>query len=237
MKACANIMRNWPAKTVPAAALRQKVLDMQILPLSDSAILLRLGESIEPTINRQVHLLAAALTLNPLPGLLETVPGYASLSIHYNPLALTHAQVCDWLESHINLATESASRPVKTVEVPVIYDGPDLDFVAAHCRLTVDEVIRLHTQTIYTVYMMGFTPGFPYLGSLPEALRVPRMETPRPKVPAGSVALAGVQTGIYPVESPGGWRLVGRTLLTLFDPMREPPFLFTPGDKVQFVPL
>lgn len=210
---------------------------MKIVPLSDSAVLLRLGETIDPVINRQVRLLAAALTLDPFPGIIETVPGYASLTIHYDSLTLTHAQVCEWLESRLSLAAETASRPVKTVEIPVIYNGPDLDFVAAHCRLTIDEVIRLHTSTPYIVYMMGFTPGFPYLGILPQVLRVPRLETPRPKVPAGSVALAGVQTGIYPVDSPGGWRLVGRTALTLFDPQREPPFLFAPGDEVRFVPV
>lgn len=210
---------------------------MQIAALSDSSVLLQLGNSISPAANRQVHLLAAALALHPLPGLLETVPGYASLAVHYDPLILTHAQVCAWLESRAHLAAETASRPAKTVEVSVTYDGPDLGFVAAHCRLTVDEVIRLHAATVYTVYMMGFTPGFPYLGILPEALRVPRMETPRPKVPAGSVALAGVQTGIYPVESPGGWRLIGRAPLSLFDPQREPPFLFAPGDGVRFIPL
>lgn len=208
---------------------------MQIIPLSDSAVLLRLGEAIDPAINHQAHLLATALALDPLPGIIETVPGYASLAVHYDPLALTHAQVCEWLQSRLGLAAETASRPVKTVEVPVIYDGPDLDFVAAHCRLTIDEVIRLHTSNPYTVYMMGFTPGFPYLGILPEALRVPRLETPRPKVPASSVALAGAQTGIYPVDSPGGWRLVGRTPLTLFDPQRAPPFLFAPGDEIRFL--
>lgn len=210
---------------------------VKLILLSDSAVLLRLGEAIDPAANRQVHLLVAALTLDPLPGLLETVPGYASLTIHYDPLALTHAQVCEWLESRINLAIESASCPVKTVEVPVAYDGPDLDFVAAYCRLTIDEVIRLHTSDPYTVYMIGFTPGFPYLGILPEALRVPRLDVPRARVATGSVGLAGAQTGIYPVESPGGWRLVGRTPLTIFDPQREPPFLFAPGDEVRFVSL
>ncbi len=208
---------------------------VQIIPLSDSAVLLRFGEAIAPAINRQAHLLAAALALHPLPGIIETVPGYASLTVHYDPLALTHAQVCEWLEARLGLAAETASRSVKTVEVPVIYDGPDLDFVAAHCRLTIREVIRLHASTPYSVYMMGFTPGFPYLGILPEVLRVPRLETPRPKVSAGSVALAGVQTGIYPVDSPGGWRLIGRTPLSLFDPQREPPFLFAPGDEVRFL--
>jgi len=209
---------------------------VKIVPLSDAAVLVRFGETIDPATNRQVHLLAAALALDPLPGLLETVPGYASLAVHYDPLALTHAQVCDWLESRLSLASKTASRPVKMVEVPVTYDGPDLEFVAAHCRLTIAEVICLHTANPYTVYMMGFTPGFAYLGILPQTLRVPRLDVPRPRVPAGSVGLAGVQTGIYPVESPGGWRLVGRTSLQLFDPQRELPFLFAPGDKVRFIP-
>lgn len=208
---------------------------VKLIPLSDSSVLLQLGDSIDPATNRQVHLLAAGLALDPLPGLRETVPGYASLAVHYDPLTLTHAQVCEWLESRINLAAESASHPVKTVEVPVTYNGPDLDFVAAHCRLTIDGVVRLHTSVPYTVYMMGFTPGFPYLGILPEALRVPRLDVPRARVAAGSVGLAGAQTGIYPVDSPGGWRLVGRTTLALFDTIREPPFLFAPGDEVRFV--
>lgn len=210
---------------------------VQIALLSDSAILLHLGERIDPAVNRQVHLLAAALALDPLPGFLECVPGYASLTVHYDPLALTHAQVCDWLESRINLSAETASRPVKTIEVPVTYDGPDLDFVAEYCHLSPAEVIRLHASVSYTVYMMGFTPGFPYLGILPEALRVPRLDVPRIRVPAGSVALAGAQTGIYPVDSPGGWRLIGRAALTLFDPQREPPFLFAPGDEVRLMPV
>jgi KipI family sensor histidine kinase inhibitor len=164
---------------------------MQPLPLSDSSLILHLGEAIDPAINRRVHLLAAALALDPLPGVSETVPGYASLVVHYDPLSLTHARVADWLTAHLDLAAETAARPQKTVEVPVTYDGPDLEFIAAHCHLTPAEVIRLHTATTYTVYMMGFTPGFPYLGLLPEALQVPRLAAPRPKIPAGSVAIAG----------------------------------------------
>jgi len=208
---------------------------VQPLPLSDSSLILHLGDSINPLINRRVHLLAAALALDPLTGVSETVPGYASLVVHYDPLILTHAQVADWLSAHLDRAAETASNPRKTVEVPVSYDGPDLDFVAAHCRLTPAEVIRFHSETQYTVYMMGFTPGFPYLGILPAALRVPRLAAPRPKVPAGSVAIAGEQTGIYPVASPGGWRLLGHTDLALFDPQREPMFLFAPGDTVRFI--
>lgn len=206
-------------------------------PLSDSSIIIHIGESIDSATNRRVHLLAAALALDPLPGILETVPGYATLTIHYDPLILTHSQAAEWIATQTEIATQTATRPAKTIEIPVTYDGPDLAAVAETCRLTPEEIIRQHKSTPYTVYMMGFTPGFPYLGILPEAIRVPRRPAPRPRVPAGSVAIAGMQTGIYPVDSPGGWQLIGHTDLTLFDPNREQPFLFAPGDMVQFVQL
>jgi KipI family sensor histidine kinase inhibitor len=208
-------------------------------PLSDSAILLPLGEGIDPAINRRVHLLAAALALDPLPGVIETVPGYASLVVHYDPLVLTHAQVVEWLSTRLDSASETASRPTKTVEVLVQYGGEyglDLEFVAEYHHLSPAEVMRLHSETEYTVYMMGFTPGFAYMGKLPAALVTPRLETPRTHVRAGTVAIAGEQTGIYPVASPGGWRLIGYTSLLPFDPLREPPFVFAPGDTVRFIP-
>ncbi len=208
-----------------------------MLPLSDTSLLIQLGDKIDPQINRRVHMLAAALALDPLPGICETVPGYASLTIHYDPLALTHTQVADWLTAHLHLSAAAASRPLKLIEVPVIYDGPDLASVAETCRLSPAKIICQHTSTLYTVYMMGFTPGFPYLGILPESIRVPRLAAPRSHVQAGAVAIAGMQTGIYPVDSPGGWQLIGRTALTLFDPARAQPFLFAPGDQVQFIAL
>lgn len=210
-------------------------LSVQPLPLSDSSLIIHLGETIDPLINRRAHLLAAALSFDLLPGVSETVPGYASLVVHYDPLILTHAQVADWLMDHLDLSTDAASHSPKKIEVPVTYDGPDLDFVAAHCRLTRAEVIRQHTKNEYIVYMTGFSPGFPYLGIVPAPIRVPRLAIPRSKVLAGSIAIAGEQTGIYPIDSPGGWRLLGHTTLTLFDPQRESPFLFAPGDMVKFV--
>jgi KipI family sensor histidine kinase inhibitor len=203
--------------------------------LTDSSILVTLGETIDLETNRRVHALAARLAQNPLEGVMETVPGYASLTVHYDPLTRTHAEVTEWLAAHLNVEGQASPHPPRRVEVPVIYDGPDLPFVAQHCRLSVDEVIRLHSENEYLVFMMGFMPGFPYLGRLPEALHVPRLETPRTHVPAGSVAIAGGQTGIYPQDSPGGWRLIGRTDLKLYDPNREQPFLFAPGDIVRFV--
>jgi inhibitor of KinA len=205
--------------------------------LSDSSILLSLGDSIDPVTNRRVHALAAALAFDPLPGVSETVPGYASLVVHYDPLALTYAQAAGWLSAHAETAAEASARPARKIEIPVQYGGeygPDLGFVAAHCHLTPTEVIRLHSETEYTVYMMGFTPGFAYLGSIPPALITPRLETPRALVRAGTVAIAGEQTGIYPVDSPGGWQLIGHTEMLPFDPQRDPLFLFAPGNTVKF---
>jgi KipI family sensor histidine kinase inhibitor len=211
-----------------------------MFPLSDSSILFSLGDSIDPNINRRVHALAAALALEPLPGVSETVPGYASLVVHYDPLVLTHAQVSDWLAAHSEIAEGTIARPARKIEIPVQYGGEyglDLDFIAAHCHLTLAEIVRLHSENEYIVYMMGFTPGFAYLGRVPPGLITPRLETPRTHVRAGTVAIAGEQTGIYPVDSPGGWRLIGHTDLLPFDPLRDPPFLFAPGDTVRFIPL
>jgi len=133
---------------------------------------------------------------------------------------------------------ENESRKPRRIEVPVRYGGelgPDLEFVASHCGLRVENVIRIHSGKIYSVYMMGFTPGYPYMGKLDDALITPRLETPRTRVPAGTVAIAGSQTGIYSIESPGGWQLIGWTPLKLFDPESESPFLFSPGDEVKFI--
>lgn len=208
-----------------------------MLPLTDSSILLTLGNHIDPALNRRAHALAGRLAAHPLEGVLETVPGYASLTVHYDPLLLAHAEVAEWLASHLAAETESTPRPARTIEIPVNYDGPDLLFVAQHCNLTIPEVIRLHSAAEYTVAMMGFLPGFPYLGGLPEQLHVPRRASPRTRIPAGSVAIAGAQAGIYPQESPGGWQLLGHTETPLYNPHCDPPFLLAPGDIVRFIPI
>ena len=206
-----------------------------MLPLSDSAILIPLGETIDPLINRRVHALAALVAADPLPGVIEPVPSYAALTVHYDALVTSHAAVAAWLRDLLERTDAALARPARTVELPVTYAGPDLDWVAGHCGLSPAEVIRLHRERPYSVYMMGFTPGFAYLGALDERLRTPRRETPRKHVPAGTVAVAGLQTGVYPVDSPGGWRLIGHTAVRPLDPRRDPPFLFAPGDTVCFV--
>jgi len=211
-----------------------------LLPLGDSSLLVHFGDDIDLATNRRVHALDVRLQSSQagLDGVIETVPAYGTLLVHYDPLRLTCAQVTEWLEAEMADADEAATRKPRRLEVAVRYGGeggPDLPFVASYHHATPEEIVRLHTGHDYTVFMMGFTPGFPYMGKLDDALVTPRLETPRTRVPAGSVGIAGAQTGIYPIESPGGWQLIGRTSLRLFDLAADEPFLFTPGDAVRFI--
>ena len=210
----------------------------QIVPLGDSALLVKLGDEIDITINQRVHALATLINLSPLDGVVETVPAYASLLIHYDPILLTCTRICGWVREKFDQLESAHLRTPRQFEVPVRYGaefGADLQSVADFHHLRVEDVIRIHSERIYTIYMMGFTPGFPYMGKLDDAIVTPRLETPRTHVPAGTVAIAGSQTGIYPIDSPGGWQLIGHTSLQLFDLNSESPFLFTPGDEVKFV--
>ena len=206
-------------------------------PLGDSSILIQLGDAIDPALNARVHALSALLQTSP--AVIETVPAYCTVLVHYDPLATTYNQIKNIIEGKISLLDDSTHRPSHRLEIPVLYgnaSGPDLEPAATTLALSPSELIRLHSEREYTVYMMGFTPGFPYLGILNEKLSLPRLSTPRTRVPAGSVAIAGSQTGIYPVDSPGGWHIIGHTPLKLFDPTSETPFLFSPGDTVKFIP-
>jgi KipI family sensor histidine kinase inhibitor len=207
-------------------------------PLGDSALLLTFGDGIDPAINDRVHHLAGLLGRGDLPGLLGLVPSYAALAVHFDPLVWDHAALAREL-GRLEAAPGDPVPP-RTVVIPVRYggaSGPDLGEVAAHCGLSEAEVVARHSAPLYRVHFLGFAPGFPYLGGLDPALATPRRDTPRTAVPMGSVGIAGSQTGIYPLETPGGWRLIGRTPLTLFDPQREPPCLLRAGDLLRFEPL
>ena len=214
--------------------------NLDIFPLGDFALLIRLGERIDPLTNSQAHHLARALEQTLLPGIGEMVPAYASLMVHYDPLVLDYATMVSWVEKNAaEISDVELSKP-RMVEIPVLYGasyGPDLEFVAQHCSLPVEEVIRRHSSATYTVYMLGFMPGFAYLGGLPAELASPRLETPRTHIKAGSVGIAGSQAGIYPLDSPGGWRIIGWTPLRLFDSLRNPPTLLSAGDQVRFTPV
>ena len=212
----------------------------RFLPAGDQAITVELGDSISVSTNRRVHSLTLAVEQAKVPGVFDLVPTYRSLLIYYDPLVTSEKEVQSSVEEIEAALDEQADPERRIVSLPTLYGGeygPDLDFVAEHAGLTTDEVVTAHSSTDYLVYMIGFTPGFPYLGGLPEGLRTPRLNSPRIEVPAGSVGIAESQTGVYPFSSPGGWRLVGRTPLRLFDPDRQHPAQLSAGDYVRFVPL
>src|SRR5438309_1556905 len=207
----------------------------QIAPAGDRALLVTVGRSIEPKLLGQVLALDQALRAHRPKGLLSTVPAYASLLCGFDPGVTDSDHLEDsirQLEGRVQVMVPSG--PV--TDVPTRYDGPDLADVAAKTELTPTGVIEAHANREYLVYCVGFAPGFTYCGSLPNQLSLPRLASPRLRVSAGSIGIAGRQTGIYAVESPGGWHLIGRTALQLFDPAADPPARFKPGDRLRFIP-
>ncbi len=184
--------------------------------------------------------MALAIQAEAIKGIIETVPTYRSLLIIYNPLTLPLDQLKKRLQKIEEGLQETPFPKPKLRRIPAVYGGPygpDLNFVAEYHRISPEEVVRLHTSKPYFIYMIGFMPGYPYMGELPEALIMPRLKTPRLSVPKGSVAIAQKQTGIYSMESPGGWQVIGRTPVELFDPEKTPPALLQMGDLVQFYPI
>ncbi|MEF2965759.1 5-oxoprolinase subunit PxpB [Paenibacillus sp. M1] len=237
----------------------QTSLGYRIVPLGDSALNVCFGDRVDPVIYHRVKQLADHLDRHPLPGMIEYVPAYATVTIYYDPLALITGEngggetkgdtafeasgkppfdtASSLLHSIMAKLGDAISAAPRTVEIPVCYGGdlgPDLETVAAYHGLTEDEVIDIHTSADYLVYMLGFAPGFGYLGGLSGRIATPRRETPRLSIPAGSVGIAGDQTGIYPLDTPGGWQLIGRTPVRLFMPERMPPTLLEAGDHVRF---
>lgn len=229
--------------------------EFSLEPLAEDALLLRFGDGIDIATNARVHAAAKALRDAGLPGITDIAPAYATLLLRFDPLAWDDGTIQEAIVKQLDpgpgsspgQALRRGDEPVddprviatrNTVEIPVCYGGecgPDIGAVAEHAGLSHDEVIARHTAAEYTVAMLGFAPGFPYLLGLDASLHVPRRATPRTRVPAGSVAIGGAQTGIYPRELPGGWQLIGRTPRVLFDPARESPCLLAPGDRVRFV--
>lgn len=210
---------------------------VRILPAGDQAVLIEFGAEINPGINRLVHAFADRAREQRVEGIGELVPSYCTILLSYDPFILSYPQVEAWVQSLLAAGPleREAERTIK--EVPVLYGGPygpDLSFVASHNGITEEEVIRLHTSQTYLVYLIGFSPGFAAMGTVPPEIQAPRLPNPRLKVAGGSVGIAGLQTGIYAVESPGGWRLIGRTPLVLFDLKRRPPSFFKAGDYARF---
>jgi KipI family sensor histidine kinase inhibitor len=208
-----------------------------IRPASDRSILISLGDEISLPVHRQVSALTHAL--EGVRGILNLHPAYASVLVDFDPRLRSHADVENLVRERLEAAARVEPPAARIVEIPVRYggkDGPDLPDVATHAGLSPERVVHLHASAEYVVYFVGFSTCFPYLGGLPREIATPRLPAPRRHVPAGSVAIAGEQAGIYPVSSPGGWRLIGRTSLRLFDPEASPPPLLRMGDRVRFVP-
>jgi inhibitor of KinA len=222
-----------------------KASSYKIYPLGDSALVIDFGNEINELLNRQVHSLYFFFKENPLPGIIETVPAYSSLSVYYNVVELrrsagTGVTAFDFLSGEIKkiLETETGqiNQPGHQISIPVCYEkefAPDLEWIATENKISVEEIISMHTASAYRIYMLGFLPGFAYMGLVDEKIAAPRKLKPTP-VEAGSVGIAGKQTGIYPLASPGGWQIIGRTPLKLFDKDKNNPVLFKPGDLVQF---
>jgi KipI family sensor histidine kinase inhibitor len=203
----------------------------------DSALNMEFGNEISEEINKKIRAVAALIEAEKISGINEVVPTYRSLMIHYNPLIIGYEELAGILKvMEENISSIEISSP-EVIEIPVLYGGqygPDIENVAVHNNLTVEEVIDIHTSAEYLIYMLGFTPGFPYLGGMDKRIAAPRLQSPRTKIPAGSVGIAGEQTGIYPVQSPGGWQLIGSTPIDIFNPERENPILLKSGNYIVF---
>ena len=196
------------------------------------------GNEISEHINAQIRAFSIALTESKLPGIVELVPTYRSLMVHYDPEVIPYGVLVKKLKGLLNQLDHIRIPPSDVLEIPVLYGGdemgPDLGFVAEHNHKTPEEVIRIHTSTEYLIYMLGFTPGFTYLGGMSEEIAAPRLAQPRVRIPAGSVGIAGSQTGVYPIDSPGGWQLIGRTPVRMYDPDRAVPILPKAGQYIKF---
>jgi inhibitor of KinA len=228
---------------------------MEIIPLGDSALIVRVREQFEDApeetleeVLRTFHRLRSAA----IPGVIELAPAYTSIGVFFDPIAVAKAsgtvdELFDWLPKRVREVVaagarrgrrvRSTRRAVRVVEIPACYDPEfalDIERVAEHAQISASEVVDLHSSAEYRVSCIGFTPGFPFLSGMPKKLAIPRRETPRKEIPAGSVGIGGAQTGIYPLRSPGGWNLIGRTPLKLFDPAKNPPALLQAGDRVRF---
>lgn len=213
--------------------------NIRLLVAGEYGMVVEFGNSITPEINALVQQLTRLLAARSIPGILEIVPTYRSATIYFDPLLISRQELTQLVMALVDEIEpqQLENIPQTVVHIPVCYGGvlgPDLEFVARYTGLTTEEVIALHTAKPYLVYMLGFTPGFPYLGGLAEKLVVPRQEKPRAKVPAGSVGIGGNQTGIYSIESPGEWWLIGRTPLKAFNPQNTDPFLLAAGNYVKF---
>jgi inhibitor of KinA len=204
---------------------------LRIQSLGDMALLVELGTRLDTALNTRAIALATALKKRR--DVRQAIAGYASVTVHFDPDQATHASLSAAIK-RLAAKHPAMAEPGRLHRIPVAYDGPDIEEVAARLKLSREQIVEMHTRPTYRVFLVGFVPGWAYLGPLPEELELPRRQVPRTQVPAGSVAIAGRQSGIYPLPTPGGWHLIGRTKVKLFLPDSDPPCLFRAGDRVKF---
>ena len=214
--------------------------NIKVVPEGDSGLLIQFEQVISPAINQRIAAIVKLIRAQQISGIIDMIPTYCSLLINYNPQAISYKELHHRIESIVKMDTKTESITKKVYEIPTCYGGkygPDLKNIAEHAGLSEEEVIRIHSSSDYLIYMLGFLPGFTYLGGLDERIHTPRLANPRVLIPAGSVGIGGSQTGIYPVDSPGGWQLRGMTPVKTYDPNRAEPILVQAGDYIRFVPV
>ena len=233
-------IRNWLINTTFAKEKDMATEYPRILPTGDRALTVEFGNEIDESINAHLMGFIRELTRQNLKGIEELIPSFRAVLIHYNPSVYSYHDMEKIIMKILSTPFEAVLHKKKIVEIPVCYEnglGPDIEHVAEHAGLTVQEVIDIHSKEPYLIYMLGFQPGFPYLGGLDERIHTPRLETPRIKLEAGSVGIGGKQTGLYPMESPGGWQIIGLTPVRCYNPDAEIPIPYKAGDYIQFVPI
>ena len=212
----------------------------KIVTAGDSSLLVEFDQEIRPDINRKITATVQLIKAQHIEGVLDMIPAFCSLLINYDPRVVTYEEIKARVGSLLRVEPKSGSQKSRIFEIPVCYGGaygPDLGTIASHAGLSEEEVIRIHSSQDYLIYMLGFLPGFCYLGGLDERIHTPRLATPRIRIEAGSVGIGGPQTGIYPMDSPGGWQLMGMTPVKTYDPDREVPILVEAGDYIRFIPV
>lgn len=213
---------------------------IRIAAAGDSSILIEFGQEIKPEINQKISATVQLLKAQHTPGVIDIIPAFCSLLINYDPRVIQFKEIKKRMEDILKIEVKAGETRKKVYEIPVCYGGeygPDIEQIAEHAGLSVEEVIKIHSSCDYLIYMLGFLPGFCYLGGLDERIHTPRLANPRLKISAGSVGIGGSQTGIYPLDSPGGWQLMGMTPVKTYDPDREVPILVEAGDYIRFVPI
>ena len=214
--------------------------DIRILTAGDSALLIEFGKEINPETNRKITAIVQLMREQHIEGIVDVIPAFCSLLINYDPRVLSYEELKERMENLLKMETKTETTRKRIFEIPVCYGGEygsDIDNIAEHAGLSVNEVIKIHSSKDYLIYMLGFLPGFTYLGGLDERIHTPRLASPRLTIRAGSVGIGGSQTGIYPLDSPGGWQLMGLTPVRTYDPERQTPILVEAGDYIRFIPI